>query len=68
MNLELINEIRLFLNRTLGPTAQVSTYTDKYVLRRFLDMYGFYGSSVMQRWNMPNVSLDDVKAALRVCA
>jgi hypothetical protein len=45
--------VRWWLAGILGPTAKVENYSPEYVWRRFRDMWGFYGSSIMEKWNAP---------------
>lgn len=50
-----INKIRAWLQRILGPTVPVDTYTDQYVVDVFRMVCGFYGSSIIEKWGAPGV-------------
>ena len=50
MSTKKIAQIRRWLSRVLGPTAEIERYTDEYVVRRARALYGFYGSNIVLGW------------------
>lgn len=44
-------QLRRWLEKMIGPTAK--DYTDEYVVMRTRNMMGFYGSSILKKWNFP---------------
>jgi hypothetical protein len=56
-----IERIREWLRLVIGPT--VDGYSDKRAIQKFRDIWDFYGSQILAKWNPP-IPLDLVDSVV----